>query len=219
MANWTVYIADDQTLFRKGMARLVKSFPKVKVVKEAANGQEVLDLVAEEEPQAILMDLEMPKVDGIEATEKILAKYPDVKIIILSMHDTQQHIYYLMELGAHAFLLKNAEPEEVKEAIESVITKDFYQNELVVEALRKGTMDLRKKKMQRPLFNNTAPLSDREKEVLLLVCREYTMKEIGAKLALSEKTIQNHRARIMEKIGAKNTVGMVKYAYETDLIK
>lgn len=218
MSKWTVYIADDQTLFRKGMARLVKSFKFVSEIKEASNGKEMLALVAQQKPDAILMDLDMPVMDGIEATEKILNKYPDVKIVILTSHSEHQHVLYLMEVGAHAFLLKNAEPEEVKEALEAVITKDFYQNQLVVEALRKGVVENRKQKLSRPLFDNQTTLSDREKEVLVLICRELTMKEIGDKLALSEKTIHNHRARIMEKIGAKNTVGLVKYAFETGLI-
>jgi two-component system response regulator DegU len=218
MNKWTVYIADDQTLFRKGMVRLVSSFKNIGEVKEASNGKELIDLVNQKAPDVILMDLEMPIMDGIEATEKIIGKYPNIKIIILSMHNSHQHIFYLMEIGAHAFLLKNAEPEEVKSAIEAVITKDFYQNELVVDALRKGTMEQRKQKINRPVFQVSASLSDREKEVLLLVCRELTMKEIGEKLSLSEKTIQNHRARIMDKLGARNTVGLVKYAFESGLI-
>lgn len=218
MGKLTIYIADDQTLFRKGMSRLVKSFSSVKEVKEAANGKELMDLVKEQQPDVILMDLEMPVMDGVEATEKIIAKYPDIKIIVLSMHDTQQHIFYLMEIGAHAFLLKNADPEEVKEAIASVIKHDFYQNQIVIDALRKGAIDQRKQKQVRPIFQEIAPLTDREKEVLQLICRELTMKEIGDKLALSEKTIQNHRARIMVKLNARNTVGLVKYAYESGLI-
>ncbi|UII22131.1 response regulator transcription factor [Fulvivirga ligni] len=212
-----VYIADDQTLFRKGMSRLVKTFPNVTEVKEAQNGKELLDLVKEDPPQVILMDLEMPVMDGIEATEKVLSRYPDIKVIILSMHDTQQHIFYLMEIGAHAFLLKNAEPEEVQDAIVAVVKNDFYQNEIVVNALRKGAKD-RKKAETRPVFNNTISLTDREKEILLLICRELTMKEISEKLSLSEKTIHNHRARIMDKTGVRNTVGLVKYAYEIGLL-
>ncbi len=218
MASWRVYIADDQTLFRKGMSRLVRSFPNVAEVKEAENGKEMLKLVSEQPPDVILMDLDMPVMDGVEATEKIIAKYPNVKIIILTMHDNKQSIYYLMEIGAHAFLLKNTEPEEVKAAIESVIKKDFYQNDLVVDALRKGTIEQRKQKQNRPVFQNTIALSEREKEVVMLICRELTMKEIAEKISLSEKTIQNHRARIMEKLGVRNTVGLVKYAFESGLI-
>lgn len=218
MSNWIVYVTDDQTLFRKGMSRLVKTFKKVGKVEEASNGKEVLDLVKKETPHAILMDLEMPVMDGIEATEKILARYPSVKIIILSMHDSFQHIYYLMELGAHAFLLKNAEPEEVEAAIESVIENDFYQNELVIEALRKGAM---KKKMaeSRPTFGTTVSLTEREKEILLLICQEMTMKVISERLNLSERTVQNHRANIIDKLGVKNTVGLVRYAFENGLIQ
>ncbi|ELR69034.1 DNA-binding response regulator, LuxR family [Fulvivirga imtechensis AK7] len=218
MSKIKVYIADDQTLFRKGMGRLVRSFPNVSEVKEASNGKELLDLIKEEKPDVILMDLEMPVMDGIEATEKVLAKYPNIKIVVLSMHDSQQHIFYLMELGAHAFLLKNAEPEEVQEAINAVLKNDFYQNQLVVEALRKGAMDKKKAEM-RPVFQNSASLTDREKEILLLICRELTMKEISDKLSLSEKTVHNHRARMMDKLGVRNTVGLVKYAYDSGLLE
>ncbi|MBL6446317.1 response regulator transcription factor [Fulvivirga sp. 29W222] len=213
-----VYIADDQTLFRKGMGRLVRSFPNVSEVKEASNGKELLELIKEEEPDVILMDLEMPVMDGIEATEKVINRYPNIKIVVLSMHDTQQHIFYLMELGAHAFLLKNAEPEEVQEAILAVMKNDFYQNEIVVNALRKGAMD-KKKSEGRPVFQSNVTLTDRETEILLLICRELTMKEIGEKLSLSEKTIHNHRARIMDKLGVRNTVGLVRFAYDTGLLE
>ena len=216
--NLLVYITDDQTLFRKGMTRLVNSFQMVAEVKEAANGEELLQLISKKHPDVILLDLEMPVMDGIEAAEKIIARYPKIKIIVLSMHDSHEHVYYLMELGVHAFLLKNAEPEEVQQAITDVVEKEFYQNDLAMEALRRGAINLRQKKMQRPVFDSEAALSEREKEVLLLICRELTMREIGEKLSLSEKTIQNHRARIMDKIGAKNTVGLVKYAYEKGLL-
>ncbi|MTI22659.1 response regulator transcription factor [Fulvivirga sp. RKSG066] len=217
MEKIKVYIADDQTLFRKGVSRLVKTFDQVEEVKEAGNGKELLDLVKEEVPDVILMDLDMPIMDGIEATEKVIGRYPQVKIIVLSMHDSHQHIFYLMELGAHAFLLKNAQPEEVEEAIFAVIKNDFYQNELVVEALRKGAI-ARKKAQGRPMFDHQISLSDREREILLLICRELTMKEISEKLSLSEKTIHNHRARMMDKLSVRNTVGLVKYAYESGLI-
>lgn len=217
MKDLKVYIADDQTLFRKGMSQLVNSFKEVSLVKEAGNGQEMLDLVKSEPPHVILMDLDMPIMDGIEASEKIINQYPDIKIIVLSMHSSKQHIFYLMELGVHSFLLKNAEPEEVQTAIISVVKNDFYQNELVVEALRKGAIDKRKAQ-SRPMFDHNISLSDREEEILRLICRELTMKEISEKLSLSEKTIHNHRARMMDKLNVRNTVGLVKYAYESGLI-
>lgn len=218
MSNWTIYITDDQTLFRKGMARLVKTFSKVGRVEEAGNGKELLSLIKTEAPDAVLLDLEMPVMDGIEAAERIITKYPKVKIIILSMHDSHQHIYSLMELGAHAFLLKNAEPEEVEEAIKSVIENDFYQNQLVTEALRKGAMNKKAAEL-RPSFGLTNPLTEREKEILVLICQEMTMKVISQRLNLSERTVQNHRANIIDKLGVKNTVGLVRYAYESGLIQ
>lgn len=133
------------------------------------------------------------------------------------MHDSQRHIFHLMELGAHAFLLKNAEPEEVEKAIESVIINDFYQNKLVVEALRKGTTEKNKTDFK-TTFGSSRGLSDREKEILLLICDQLTTKEIANLLFISEKTVENHRGRMMEKLGVRNTVGLVRYAYEHGLI-
>jgi two-component system response regulator DegU len=131
------------------------------------------------------------------------------------MHDSEKYILHMMEMGVQAFLLKNTEPDELERAIYSVVEKDFYHNELVASILRKNIKD--KKGGQRPVFGNV-DLSDREKEVLKLICRELTIREIGLKLFLSENTVRNHRVNIMEKVGVKNAVGLVKYAYETGLI-
>ncbi|MDX1627617.1 MAG: response regulator transcription factor [Fulvivirga sp.] len=217
MNGITVYVTDDQTLFRKGISRLVKSFHGIGEVKEASNGKELLDMMLHQEPDVVLLDLDMPVMDGVEAAERIVSKYVNTKVIILTMHSEHEHVLHLMELGVHAFLLKDAEPEEVEQAIRNVVKNDFYQNELVVEALRKGAIN-RKKETSRPMFDHQVQLSDREKEILTLICRELTMKEISDKLSLSEKTIHNHRARMMKKLNAKNTVGLVKYAYESGLI-
>jgi DNA-binding NarL/FixJ family response regulator len=121
----------------------------------------------------------------------------------------------MMELGVHAFLLKNTEPDELENAIYAVADKDFYHNELVASVLRKNVKE--KKLGQRPNFRHTE-LTEREKEILFLICQELTMKEIGQRLFLSENTIRNHRVNIMEKIGVRNIVGLVKYAYDVGIV-
>lgn len=210
-----VYIADDHTLFRKAMVNLLRTFEKVVEVKDAENGKELLTLVKYEAPDVAIVDLQMPIMDGVETCEQLLPKYPGIKIIILTMHDSEKYILHMMELGVHAFLLKNTEPDELERAIYAVVEKDFYHNDLVASVLRKNMKE--KKAGQRPVFKNV-DLSDREKEVLLLICRELTIREIGHKLSLSENTVRNHRVNIMDKVGVKNTVGLVKYAYETGLV-
>lgn len=210
-----VYIADDHTLFRKAMVNLLKSFESVVEVKDAENGKALLALMKYEAPDVAIIDLQMPVMDGAETCEAIVDKFPDVKIIVLTMHDSERYILHMMEMGVHAFLLKNTEPDELQEAIHAVVEKDFYHNDLVAAVLRKNVKD--KKFAQRPMFSSE--LSEREKEIVKLVCQELTIKEIGQKLSISENTVRNHRVNIMEKVGVNNMVGLVKYAYEVGLMK
>jgi two-component system, NarL family, response regulator DegU len=211
-----VFIADDHTLFRKAMVNLISGFENVGEVKDAENGKELLTLIKYQQPDVAIVDLQMPVMDGTETCENIFAKYPDVKVIVLTMHDSDKYILHMIEMGVHAFLLKNTEPEELERAIDSIIEKDFYHNDLVSAVLRKNMKE--KRQGHRPSFN-AMELSDREKEIVMLVCQEMTIKEIGQKLALSEHTVRNHRSNIMEKVGVSNMVGLVKYAYDTGLVK
>jgi two-component system, NarL family, response regulator DegU len=211
-----VYIADDHTLFRKAMVQLIQGFNCVGEVKDAENGKELLTLIKYDVPDIAIVDLEMPVMNGTDTCEAILKKYPDVKIIILTMHDSHRYILHMMELGVHAYLMKNTEPEELEKAMISIVEKDFYHNDLVAAVLRKNVRE--KKQGVRPVFE-LALLSEREKEVLLLVCRELSTKEIGQKLAIAENTVKNHKAHIMTKVKVSSTVGLVKYAYESGLVK
>jgi DNA-binding NarL/FixJ family response regulator len=187
----------------------------VSEVKDAENGKELLTLIKYEAPDVAIVDLQMPIMDGAETCENIIHKYPEVKIIVLTMHDTGKFILHMMDIGVHAFLLKNSEPDELEKAIYAVVEKDFYHNEIVASVLRKNVKE--KKARPKHLFQ-TVELTEREKEILLLICQELTMKEIGQRLFLSENTVRNHRVNIMEKIGVNNIVGMVKYAYDSGLV-
>lgn len=208
----TIYIADDQTLFRKGMVRLLKSFSFAEVVKDAANGKEIIKLVKKQAPDVILMDYEMPVMDGKEASAYILQHFPDVKIIMLSFHNENNHIIEMMQLGTHSYLLKNAEPEEVKKAILAVVQNDFYSNDLIAAAMREGLV---KSSVAKPKITS---LTDREIEVLKLTCEELSSKEIADKLNISDRTVQNHRANLIHKLGVRNTIGLVRFAYEHHLL-
>jgi DNA-binding NarL/FixJ family response regulator len=213
MANrLNVYIADDQTLFRKGMVRLLKSFDFIHQVKEAANGKEMITLVKEEVPDLILMDYEMPVMDGKEASAFILSHFPQVKIIMLSYHNESSHILEMMRMGMHSYLLKSAEPEEVTRAIHAVMRNDFYSNDLIAAAMREGLV---KASSVKPKISS---LSDREIQVLKLTCDELSSKEIAVMLHISDRTVQNHRANLIHKLGVRNTIGMVRFAYEHHLL-
>lgn len=197
------------------MVNLLRSFHRVQEVKDAENGKELLTLIKYEQPDVAIVDLQMPVMDGAETCEQLIKKHPDVKIIILTMHDSNKYILHMMEMGVHAFLLKNTEPDELEKAIYAVIEKDFYHNDLVATVLRKNVTE--RKSGQRPQFRN-AELTEREKEILVLICRELTIREIGQKLSLSENTVRNHRVNMMDKIGVNNTVGLVKFAYEAGIV-
>lgn len=211
-----VYIADDHTLFRKAMVQLIQGFDCVGEVKDAENGRELLTLIKYDVPDIAIVDLEMPVMNGTDTCEAILKKFPEVKIIILTMHDSHRYILHMMELGVHAYLMKNTEPEELQKAMISIVEKDFYHNDLVAAVLRRNVKE--KKQGVRPAFE-LAGLSDREKEVLLLACQELSTKEIAEKLSITESTVKNHKANIMAKVKVSTTVGLVKYAYESGLVK
>jgi two-component system response regulator DegU len=134
---------------------------------------------------------------------------------VLTMHDSEKYVLHMIEMGVHAFLLKNTEPEELEKAIKSVVEKDFYHNDLAAAAMRKGLKD--RVGASRPMFK-THELTDREREIVILICQEFTNKEIGEKLSLSERTVENHRYRVMEKLDIKSTVGLVHFAYNARLI-
>ena len=203
-----VCMVDDHQIFRKAMIRMLKTFPRISDVLEAENGKQCLEVVQKSNPQVVLMDLEMPRMNGIDCAEQLIQKYPDVKIIILTMHDSEKYMSYLLELGVHSFLLKNTDPAELETAIYAVYDNDFYHNELIASVLRQ------KVRTKKPSFDSTAALTERELEILKMICMEISLKDIAAKLSLSEKTVQTHKLNIQSKMGAKSTVGLVKSAYE-----
>lgn len=211
----SILMADDHTLFRKGMSMMVQSFPNISQVRDVENGQKALDLLSNEHFDILLLDLEMPVLDGWETAKKVVTKYPDVHIIMVSMHDSLKLISDLIEIGVHSYLLKSAEPEEVQKAIRSVMNNDFYYNQLVAKALHQKVQHDTVKK---PIFNEKSKLTKREVEILELICKELTMKEIGDRLYVSEQTVHTHRKNLMKKTEAKNAVGLVKFAIQQQIV-
>ncbi|HNP06518.1 MAG TPA: response regulator transcription factor [Cyclobacteriaceae bacterium] len=214
MSRINICIVDDHNLFRKAMVRLLKTFRKVGQVSEAQHGKELLQILNKTKTDVILLDLEMPIMNGVETAEYVIPKYPDIKIIVLTQHDSEKFMLHMLELGVHSFLLKNSNPDELERAILSVYEKDFYHNDLISSVMRKSIS----MKSEKPLFSKMAELSEREKEIFGLICEEHSLKEISIKLNISEKTIHSHKANIQHKLGVRNTVGMIKFAYENGLL-
>lgn len=204
-----IALVDDHALFRKGMQAILGGIDDMEVVLEADHGQDFLDQLKDTPVDVVLMDLEMPEMDGMEATKILRSDYPDVRVLILSMHSDEKFIIKLMELGAHGYLLKTAQPDEIEVAIRSTMESGYYFTELVSKVMLHGLVQ--RKKVQ-PTFNTQAQLSQREQEVLLHICKELTTPEIAEALFLSPRTVEGHRNNLMQKTGAKNTAGLVVYA-------
>ena len=213
-----VAITDDQVLFRRGMASIINTFENMSIVLEADNGLILLNALqtVEKLPDVVLLDLSMPELNGIETTKILHAKYPSVKIIILSVYGEDRFVTHLMELGVNAYLFKNVEPEEVERAIHTVIEKDFYFNEAFLNAMKNRLSN----KKQRILLTDNIPstLTAREVDVLKLICKQKTAQEIADQLFISVRTVDGHRNNLLEKTGVRNSAGLVLFAIKHRII-
>jgi DNA-binding NarL/FixJ family response regulator len=211
-----VGIADDHKIFRKGVILSMRQYTNIKFLFEANNGDELLAAIPEHKPDVILCDLKMPLKDGIDATKAITKAYPHIRVIVLTMYDDDRFVSHLMDCGAAGYLLKSAEPAEVFKAITDVKKTGFYLTPFVNKILIK-------KNYSKPKFNANLGaenvLSEREKEVLMLVAMEFTATEIAAKVHISPRTVEAIKDRMMERFGVKNSVGLVFYAMKNKLLE
>ena len=212
-------LCDDHNLFRVGMATILSQVPDFELILEASNGQELIDKVPRKTPDVVLHDLQMPVLDGTATADWLRENYPLIKIVVLTMHDEDRMVLHFLAKGVSGYLLKDAEPDEVELAIRKVIDEGVYLNEFVSKAmLRKMTNRTTVVKQPSTFYNSKVLLSEREKEVLKLICEGLSTAEISEKLFLSPRTVEGHRLRILEKTGTKNTAGMVAYAFKNNLV-
>jgi len=215
MSQIRVAIADDHKIFRKGVILSLRSYTNIKFVQEAENGEELLNGIVEAQPDLVLMDLRMPTKDGIETTKVLSKTYPDIKVLVLTMYEDERFVSHLMENGANGYLLKSADPSEIKKAILEVMTKGYYLNNFVNRVLLKKS-HARGKSI--PSLNNEVVLNEKEKEVIRLLCMEFTATEIAQKMEISPRTVEAIKDRLMERFGTKNTAGLVFFAVKNNLI-
>ena len=204
-----IALADDQQLFRKGLAMLLRDMAGARVVLECANGQELLTALTDTPVDVVLLDLEMPVMNGVETMGRIRKDFPAVKVIVLSSHEEDKFVIQLMELGANGYMLKTAAPDEIDMAIRSVAENGYYFSDRIGHVKLHGLV---KDKRVKPVFNEIDPLSERELEVLRGICSELTTAEIAAKLFVSPRTVDFHRNNLLLKTGARNAAGLVVYA-------
>ncbi|WP_298425245.1 response regulator transcription factor [uncultured Kordia sp.] len=211
----SIAIADDEALFRKGMSLLLNAYENLQVDLEAENGVDLLKKLAncKTVPDILLLDLKMPEMNGIEAAKLIQKKYPTLKIIVISTHFSRAFIINMIELSAVAYLPKNSQPEEVVETIEAVYEKGFHYNTQVLAIIRENIISKKKPKAQFSI-----ELTRREKEVLQLICEQYTAPEIAEKLFISARTVDGHRNNLLSKLECRNVAGLVVYVLQNNLI-
>jgi len=209
-------IADDHEIFRDGLVLMLSKQPHLVLEGQAENGQELVDMVKAKQPDIVLTDIKMPRMDGIEATRYIRSHFPQVNIIALSMYDEENLIVDMLEAGARGYLLKNADKQEILEAIESVYQdKEFYCQDT---SARLAAMIV-KSKFNPYRKSELVEFTDREKDIVKLICLQFTAQQIAEKLFLSKRTVEGYRTRILEKMSVKNTAGVVIYALKHGIIK
>jgi DNA-binding NarL/FixJ family response regulator len=210
----TIAIADDYKIYRDGLKLCLGSDNNLQILFDVDNGEELMEALKTQKPEIIIMDLNMPLLDGMEATKQIRKKYEQIKILVITMYDSDKFIINLMENGAHGYLLKNAEPKEIIKAIYALHENGYYFNDLVNKALLKKLV---MKNNLKPSFNHNIELTEREQEVLKMICEEKTATEIGKEIFLSPRSVEGIRTRLIEKIGVRNTAGLVMFAVKNGL--
>ena len=204
-----IVLADDHEIFRDGFRVMLKKQTGVNLIGEAENGEELLKLVEELQPDVVITDIKMPKLDGIGATKIITKKFPHIGVISLSMFDEENLIIDMLEAGAKGYLLKNAHKDEIIAAVEAVHNDQTYYCNHTSRKLTKMIADSSFNPNRRAVKPD---FSDKEINVMRLVCQEFSNKEIALQLKLSVRTIEGYREKIQEKINARNTAGIVVYA-------
>lgn len=209
-----IAIADDYKIYRDGLKLCLSADNNLQFIFEVENGEELMKLLEEQQPDVILMDLKMPLLDGVESTKLIRQKYQHIKVLVITMYDSDKFIIHLMESGANGYLLKNAVPAEIIKAIYTVHENGYYFNDLVNKALLKKLVT---KHNLIPSFNLDIELTEQEQQILILICEEKTVGEICTQLSLSLRTLESIKQNLTEKIGVRNTAGLVMFAVKNGI--
>jgi DNA-binding NarL/FixJ family response regulator len=215
MSKIKIAIADDYKIYRDGLKVGLSADENLDVMMEADNGEDLLKGLENQSPDVIIMDLKMPFMDGMEATKAVRKKYPAIKVLVVTMYEDDKFIIHLMENGANGYLLKNAEPDEIRKSIYAVHENGYYFNDLVNKALLKKLV---LKNNLKPSFNQDVDLTERELEVLKLICEEKTAAEIGKEIFLSPRSVEGIRQRLIEKVGVRNSAGLVMFAIKNGIV-
>jgi DNA-binding NarL/FixJ family response regulator len=213
MTQIRVLLADDHKLVRAGIRSLLERMPDMEVVAEASDGLEAIRLVEQNQPQIVLMDLAMPRLNGLEATRHLTRTFPEVRVLILSIYSDEEHVYQALRAGAAGYLLKGAATEELELAIRSVARGETYlsppvSKPVIMEYIRRTNVGLTSRER----------LSPRQAQILKLIAEGRTTKQVALELAISVKTVETHRSALMARIGVHDVAGLVRYAVKVGLV-
>lgn len=210
-----VLVVDDQQMIREGIALILKSQPDIEVVGEASDGREALERVEETRPDVVLMDISMPHLNGIDATVLVKRRFPQVKVLVLTVHDAEGYILQLLRAGASGYIVKKAAGDELVEAIRSVCRGDYYLHPTVTRQVIQEYM----RHMQEGTRYPEDVLTERERQIVQLAAEGYKNREIAEQLGISLKTVETHRANIMQKLNISDRVELVRYAIRAGIIE
>jgi len=212
-----ILLVDDHRLIRDAIRSYMEGDADYEVVGEASHGQEAIRTIEKTEVDVVLMDINMPIMDGLECTKEIVKRWPHIKVLTLSMMSDNQHIKQMMGAGASGYVLKNCTEKELKKAIKTVYEGDTYYSAEVTEVVMLNLMKNNNTKTSNLVVD--MPLTEREKEVLELIIKEHTNNEIADKLFISNRTVDAHKRNLLEKTGSKNIAGLVMYAINNQLFE
>ena len=209
--NYRIALVDDHTLFRSGLRGLLENMLGCQVVAEASSGEEFLAMLHGLEVDVVFMDFSMGGMDGAQTTEEALARRPELRIITLSMFGEESYYSRMVKAGAKGFLLKDSAIDEVAEALQCVMGGGSYFSAQLLQSIRRN--------LHSPLQGQEDPISEREKEILVAICQGLSNQEIADQLFISKRTVDKHRANILEKTGCKNTASLVVYAIRNGYVE
>lgn len=210
----SVLIADDHTIVRSGVRLLLEAEADIKVVGEALNGIDALNLAESLQPDVVLMDITMPEMDGLEATRQLKSRFPQINVLVLTMHRSDDYFFEMLKAGASGYILKGAKTSELITAVRKVHQGEVFLYPSMAQKLVQGYLQLAEWEQEQE-----SPLSPREKEIFQLLAEGYTNKEIAEKLVISPSTVHSHRGNLMEKLGLNNRRELLQYARDHGLIK
>lgn len=210
-------VAEDQQIFRNGLVALLNSFAGIEVTSEAENGHDLANNFGNHQPDIIILNHNMPLIDGIETTKEIKLKFPLIKIILLSAHVDDNNILSAIENGANGFLSKNDGQHEIEKAIHGVLQNNYYINDRVSNILINNMMIIGK--INPSFVSSTVQFTPDELKILTMISKEYTTQQIAIEICKSTRTVEKYRTKMLMKVGAQNTVGLIMYAIKNKIIE